>query len=68
MLERFALAAAFHQFAVVICFIRRQGALEIQVQLHARHTEAMGQEQFGLQARGFHAAFGEKIGALLDRF
>lgn len=68
MLERFALAAAFNQFAIGICFFFRQRALEIQVQFHAWHFKAMREEEFGLQARRFDAAFGEEVGAALDRF
>lgn len=68
MLERFAFAAADDGFAERVGFSGGQGALEIQVEIHARHLEEVGQEQLGLQARGFDAAFGQKIGALLYRF
>ena len=68
MLERFTLAAAFDEFPVIVCFFCRQGPLEIQVQFHSRHGQAMSEEQFGLQARRFDATFGKKIGAALNRF
>ncbi len=49
-------------------FHRRQSALEIQVQFHARHFQQMREQQFGLQARRFDIFFAEKFRAFLDRF
>ena len=51
MLERFAPAPTLDEFAQPVRFHRRQSALEIQIQFHARHFEQMREQQFGLQAR-----------------
>ena len=68
MLEGFARAAAFDEFAQGIGLRGREGAVEIEVQFHARHFEEMGEEEFRLQARGLDIFFAEEIGAFLDRF
>ena len=68
VLQRFALAAAFDEFAQRVRFRRGEHALEIQIQLHARQLEQMREQEFGLQARRFNAFFGEKFRALLNRF
>ena len=51
-----------------IRFRRRQHAVEIQIQFHARHLEQMREEQLRLQARRLDVFFGEKFGAFLNRF
>ena len=68
MLERFAQAAAFDQFAQAIGFRGRQGAVEVEIQLHARHFEQMREQQFRLQARRLDIFFGEEFRAFLNRF
>jgi len=68
VLRRFALAAALDQLAKLVQFLRREGAFEVQIELHARHLEQMRQKQFHLEARRVHAFFGQKIRALLDDF
>ena len=68
VLERFALAAALDELAEAIGFPGGQRAVEIEVQLHAGKLEEVGEEEFDLEARGFDAFFGEKIGAALDGF
>ena len=61
-----ALAAAAHEFPEGVLLVVGQDALEVQAQFHARDLEHVGEEKFGMQARGFDAFFGEKINAALD--
>jgi len=68
MLERLALAAPFNPLPERFGFLAAEGALEVQVQLHARHFQEMSAKQFGLKAGGFNIAFCEKFSAFLDRF
>ena len=68
MLQRLALAATFDQFAQRIRFRRRQNAVEIQIQFHARHFEQVRKQKFDLQARRLDIFFAEKIRAFLNRF
>ena len=68
MLEGFALSAAFNHFPEGVRFCRCERTLEIQIQLHSWHFEQMREKQFGLQARGIHAAFGEEVRTFLNRF
>ena len=67
VLERFALAAAFDEFAQRVRFRRREHALEVQIQFHARQLEQMREQEFGLQSRRLDIFFAEKIRALLNR-
>src|ERR1700677_1587889 len=68
ILERFALAAPLDEGAQGVQFRRGQDALEIQIELHARHLKEMGQEQLDLQSRRGDALFRQKIGAALNDF
>ena len=68
MLEGFAVAAAADEFAQVIDFLRREGALELEVELHARELEHMRQQKLGLEAGGINALFRQKFGAALNGF
>ena len=68
MLQRFALSAAFDEFAQRVRFRRGEHALEIQIQVHAGQLEQMREQEFRLQARRINALFGEKFRALLNRF
>ena len=68
MLERFALAAAFDEFAQRVRFRRREHTLEIEIQFHSRQLEQVREKKFYLQARRFDTFFAEKIRALLNRF
>ncbi len=67
VLKRFVLAAALDEFAQRVRFRRRERALEIQVQFHARQVQEMREQQFGLQARRFDAFFGQKLRTFLNR-
>jgi hypothetical protein len=66
VLQRFAPAAADQEFAEGVLLFSGKNALEIQVQFHAGSLEDMREQQFGVQARGFNAFFGEKINPMLD--
>jgi hypothetical protein len=68
VLKRLALAAAFDKFAQRVGFRRREHALEIKIQLHARQLEQMREEQFGLQSRRLDVFLAEKFRAFLNRF
>jgi len=68
MLERFALAAAADEFAQIVHFLWGQGALEFEVELHARELEHVRQQEFGMQAGRIDALFREKFGAALNGF
>ena len=66
VLQGFALAAAAYEFAERGLLVIGEDALKVQVEFHAGDLENVGEEQFGVQAGGFHAFFGEKINAALD--
>ena len=68
MLERLALAAAFHEFAECVKFGGRKFPLEVQVKFHARKFEHFAKEQFRLQPCGLDAFLCEKFGTFLDHF
>src|SRR5580700_2283351 len=68
MLERLAQAAAFDQFAQGIGLHRREHAVEIQVQFHARQLEEMREQQFSLQTWRLDIFFAEELRAFLNRF
>jgi hypothetical protein len=68
VLERFAFAAAADEFAEFIGFPGGQGAVEIEVEVHAAQLEEAGEEEFDLEARGIDAFFSEKGGAALNGF
>lgn len=66
VLQGFALAASAHEFAEGGLLVVGEDALEVQIKLHARDLEQVGEEKLGVQARGLDAFFGEKIDAALD--
>src|SRR5215470_13338660 len=68
VLQWLALTAPFDQLAETLEFRLRKFALEIQIELHARHLEQMRQQQFRLQPRRIHALVLQKFGAALDDF
>ena len=68
MLQRLALAAAFNQFTHGAEFRRQQCALEVQIQLHARQLEQVGQQQFRLQPGRINPLFGQELRAALNGF
>src|SRR6185437_6540069 len=65
-LEWLTLGAAFYEIAESGCFAFGQGALEVQVELHARQLENVREEQFGLQSRGLDIFFCQELGAFLN--
>src|ERR1043166_6106977 len=68
VLQGLTLAAPFDQVSQGVEFHGREGALEVEIQLHSRQLKQVSQEQFRLQARGIHALFGQELGAALDDF
>ena len=51
MLKRLALTAPLDQFAERVGFRRSEWALEVQIELHARHFEEVGKQRFRVEAR-----------------
>lgn len=68
MLKRFTFAATFHKLADRFQFGWSQRALEIEVELQARHTQRISEEQFALEAGRVDPFAAEKLGAALNDF
>ena len=68
MLERLALAAPPHQLAHRVEFRLGKGALEVQVELHARQFEEVREQQFRLQTWRVHVLPGQEFRAFLNDF
>src|SRR6267154_3431408 len=68
MVEGCAGAAAADEFAQVVDFLRGEGALEFEVELHARELEHVREQEFGLQAGRVNALFRQEFGAALNGF
>lgn len=66
--DRFAGGAALHQSAVVSEFVADEGAIEVGVELDALEGEDVGEEIFGVQARGLASSLGEKVGGPVQEF
>jgi hypothetical protein len=66
MLERFALSAAFDEFAKRVSFGFAQRALEVQIQLHARNLQDVREQQLGLQPWRVDIFFGQEFRAFLN--
>ena len=68
MLKRFVLAASPNKFPESVGFRLGERAIEVQVQLHARHFQHLGQKQFCLKTRRIDVSLRQKIGTFLNGF
>ena len=68
MLQRLALAAAPDEFAQAVNLRRREHALELEIQPHARLLEQMCQQQFRLQPGRIYPLLGQELRAALNGF
>ena len=66
MLERLVLAAPLHQLADRVQLRLGKGALEVQVEIHARQLEEVREQQFRLQPWRVHVLPGQERRTFLD--
>ena len=68
VLQGFAGAAPADEFANGADFVRGELAIEVEVEIHARHFEKVREKEFGLQTRRVDALAAEELGAALNDF